>query len=197
MTDDNLNELKRNYDDLVIKKQKLLKLKQSIEKYEKKRKVRKYLELKKEFLSLNRSIANAPDDVLFEIAMTKSKTLDNLDNIYVYLGSYKASNEADIEHPSRDTRVFHGNNDEIDYKKYRNLEGACFDDVIVPSDKCDEFEDENIIIYPRTNLFGKYYYKIRNDFYKDALEDGIDKAKKKLLSREKTNYNRINKNKKK
>ena len=121
--------------------------------------------------------------------MTKSKTLDNLDNIYVYLGSYKASNEADIEHSLRDTRVFHGNNDEIDYKKYRNLEGACFDDVIVPSDKCDEFEDENIIIYPRTNLFGKYYCKVRNDFYKDALEDGIDKAKKKLLSREKTNYN--------
>ena len=89
--------------------------------------------------------------------MTKSKTLDNLDNIYVYLGSYKASNEADIEHSLRDTRVFHGNNDEIDYKKYRNLEGACFDDVIVPSDKGDEFEDENIIIYPRTNLFGKYF----------------------------------------
>ena len=30
MTDDNLNELKRNYDDLVAKKQKLLKLRQTI-----------------------------------------------------------------------------------------------------------------------------------------------------------------------
>lgn len=197
MTDDNLNELKRNYSDLVNKMQELLKLRETLKKYEEKHEVKEYLALKEKIFSLSNSIVNESDDTLLEIAMTKSKTLDNLDNIYVYLGSYKASNEADIEHPSRDTRVFHGNNDEIDYKKYRNLEGACFDDVIVPSDKCDEFEDENIIIYPRTNLFGKYYYKVRNDFYKDALEDGIDKAKKKLLSREKTNYNRINKNKKK
>ena len=43
MTDDNLNELKRNYDDLVAKKQKLLKLRQTIEKYERKKAVKKYI----------------------------------------------------------------------------------------------------------------------------------------------------------
>ena len=71
MTDEDLSELKINYDDLVAKKQKLLKLRQTIEKYERKKAVKKYLELKEEFLSLNRSIADTPDDVLFEIANLK------------------------------------------------------------------------------------------------------------------------------
>ena len=193
MIDDNLNELKRNYSDLVIKKQKLLKLKQAIEKYEKKRKVRKYLELKKEFLSLNHSIANAPDDILFEIAMEKSKITDSLDNIYVYLGAYKKSNRRDVIRSSRDMRVLsYDNIDEIDYKKYRKLEGNCLNDVIISSNKCEEFEEKNIIIYPRTILSGRDYYQIRNRYYKDAVENGIDKAKEKLLSREKTNYNSKN-----
>ena len=39
MTDEDLSELKRNYDDLVAKKQKLLKLRQTIEKYERKEKI--------------------------------------------------------------------------------------------------------------------------------------------------------------
>lgn len=194
MTEDYLNELKRNYSDLVNKKQKLLELKETIKKYEEKKEIKEYLALKEKLFDLDNSIVNDSDDTLLEIAMTKSKTPDNLDNIYVYLGSYKASNEMDIEHPSHDTRVFHGNNDEIDYKKYRNLEGDRFDDVIVPSDKCDEFEDENIIIYPCTILYGEYYYKVRNEYYKDAIENGIDVAKKKLLTKEKTNYNGINKN---
>ena len=37
MTDEDLSELKINYDDLVAKKQKLLKLRQTIEKYERKK----------------------------------------------------------------------------------------------------------------------------------------------------------------
>lgn len=189
MTDDNLNQLKRNYDDLVAKKQKLLKLRQTIEKYERKKAVKKYLELKEEFLSLNRSIADTPDDVLFEIAMGKSKVTGDSDNIYVFLGSYKKLNERDIVHSSRDIRIFDGETDNIDYKIYRNLEVDHLDKVIVPSDECEEFEEENIIIYPRTILTGGYYYQIRSRYYKDAIKNGIDKAREKLLSREKTNYN--------
>ena len=141
MTDEDLSELKINYDDLVAKKQKLLKLRQTIEKYERKKAVKKYLELKEEFLSLNRSIADTPDDVLFEIAMGKSKITGDSDNIYVFLGSYKKSNERDIVHSSRDIRIFDGETDNIDYKIYRNLEGDHLDKVIVPSDECEEFEE--------------------------------------------------------
>ena len=40
MTDEDLSELKINYDDLIAKKQKLLKLRQTIEKYEEKHEVK-------------------------------------------------------------------------------------------------------------------------------------------------------------
>lgn len=189
MTDDNLNELKRNYSDLVNKKQGLLELRETLKKYEEKHDVKEYLALKEKIFSLGNLIVNESDDTLLEIAMTKSKTLDNLDNIYVYLGSYKKSNERDIVHSSCDIRIFDGETDNIDYKIYRNLEGDHLDKVIVPSDECEEFEEENIIIYPRTILTGGYYYQIRSRYYKDAIKNGIDKAREKLLSREKTNYN--------
>ena len=194
MTEDYLNELKRNYSDLVNKKQELLELKETIKKYEEKKEIKEYLALKEKFFNLDTSIVDISNDDLFEIAIGKCRVDNNTGNIYVYLGSFKYSSEEDVVHPSRDTRVlFNCDIDEIDYKVYKNIEGNHLDEVVIPKDSCEKFEKENIIIYPNTILNGEYYYKLRKMYYKDAIENGIDVAKEKLLTKERSNYNRMNK----
>lgn len=112
---------------------------------------------------------------------------EETNGIYVYLGTYENNNEVDIVHGSNDFRVDY-NSSNADYRIYKNIESPYGE--IIPIRLCEEFEKNNIIIYPKTYFKEQEYYKIQKDFFVKAVKTNQETAKKMILKK----YNNSNKN---
>ena len=101
-------------------------------------------------------------------------------NIYVYTGTFKN----DIN-DSFGTRVNYDSENAL-YSKYSNIELQEYNfnsTMIIPISKREEFEKNNIVIFPKNYLLDKTFYDIQNDFFLDAMELGQEKAIEKLLKK--------------
>ena len=105
---------------------------------------------------------------------------EDTNEIYVYMGTYKYSDEIDIVHGSNDIRVSY---DAIDanYRLYRNIEKSSSEQVLIS--RCEEFEGKHTIINPRIAFSDAQFYKIQKDFFIRAVKINQESAKKMLLRR--------------
>ena len=135
--------------------------------------VREYLFLLSEYNKGRIKYINEKDNKIIDniyIKYLKQIDEDSSNKIYVYMGTYVKSN-------SSDRRVSRYSKD-ADYSIYRNLE--FINDLIISIDKCDEFEKDNIVLFPKTTFRELEYGDMQKSFYYEAIENGQESAKKKL-----------------
>ena len=186
MLNEDLEKLRKKYNELREKRLEVLKIGEAIEEYKQHPAVKKYLELIKLYEENTTGIMyefdKKTDEDLLYSAIT-SVRINETNNIYVYMGTYIKNHEYDIEHGSRDYRV-NKNDPKADYMIYRNLELMSYQDdyeISIPIKECKRFEDEHTVIYPnRTWLNDQYYLKLRDEFFATAIREGQDKALEKI-----------------
>lgn len=100
--------------------------------------------------------------------------------IYVYLGTYKYTDEIDIVHSAVDERKKY-NDPKANYRMYRDLEQ--YDTLILSIKDSSVFEKENIIIKPNSIFLEREYYKIQEEFFDEILKSNQKKAKKRILNK--------------
>ena len=114
-----------------------------------------------------------------------SVRINETNNIYVYMGTFKKNHECDIEHGANDYRV-NKNDPDADYRIYRNLEFMAYQDgyeIEIPIKECESFEQNHIVIYPQgTCLCDQYYLKLRDEFFDTAILDSQEKALEKIMT---------------
>jgi hypothetical protein len=188
MTNEDLEKIRNKYKELKDKRSEILKIAEDIKRYEQDPIVKKYMELIKLYKKNTTGCMNAfdkkTDDDLLNSALI-SVRINETNNIYVYMGTFKKRYEYDEEYCEDDYQV--KKNDLLaDYRTYRNLEFMSYQDdyeVKVPIEYCEEFEEEHIIIYPQgTCGYDQYYLKLRNEFFDTAILESQEKALEKILS---------------
>lgn len=97
-------------------------------------------------------------------------------HIYVYRGTYLLDHFCDIEHGP--TGIVVGRNDpSAQYRTYHDLEQ--YFEVDIPINKCDEFEQNNYILFVGISR----YYEIQKEFIVDAIKYNQDVAVKNILKK--------------
>lgn len=103
---------------------------------------------------------------------------DETNEIYVYMGTYKYSDEIDIVHGSSDIRVSY-DSPNASYRLYRNIEKSSSEQIRI--NNCEEFERTHTIINPRVIFYDKTFYEIQRDFFIRAVKVNQESAKKFVL----------------
>lgn len=182
MKEEILQLIKKEYYEIKEKKDNICNLMDKIAELEKNDIVREYLQLKEELQTIDyKNIMRYSDKNMIDLAYGKySHLIDKTNGIYVYLGTYSRGTCCDIEHGTSLFRV--GRNDSrANYREYGNLEK--YHPVMIPIDKCEEFERNNKIIYLKGYFLESHFYKIQSEFIKDAVEYGQEEACKRVLSK--------------
>lgn len=97
-------------------------------------------------------------------------------HIYVYCGTYKLDYCCDIEHGP--TGIAASKNDpSAQYRTYHDIEQ--YFAVDIPINKCNDFENNNHILYISSNK----YYQIRKEFIIDAINFNQDIAVSNILKK--------------
>ena len=104
---------------------------------------------------------------------------DETNGLYVYMGTYRYTDEIDIVHGSYDIRV------NADYRLYRNIEKTSSEQVLIRY--CNGFENANIIINPKVAFNEKMFYEIQKEFFIRAIKDSQESAKRMVWKSQKNN----------
>lgn len=187
MTEEELERIRKNYQEKLAKRAEILQLGQLIKQYEQDEKVQKYLELidlyrKNTTGHLTGYDKKTDSDLLY--STLSSVRINSTNNIYIYMGTYKKNIECDIVHGSNDYRV-NIRDPQADYRIYRNLELMSYQrncEIEVPIKDCLKFEQEHIVIYPKgTSLCDQFYLKLHDEFFNTAIKESQEKALEKVL----------------
>lgn len=100
--------------------------------------------------------------------------------IYIYLGTFRCSDNVDIVHSSYDIRVKY-NDKKADYRLYQDLEQTFAKRVNIKD--CDSFEKANTIINPTPYYKEKEYYNIQKEFFIKAIKNNQEDARKLVLKK--------------
>ncbi len=105
---------------------------------------------------------------------------DETNGIYVYLGTFRYSDEIDIVHSSCDIRVKYDDK-RADYRLYKNIEQVFAKKINI--NDCKSFERENIILNPNSYYKEKEYYNIQKEFFITAVKKGQEAARRRILKK--------------
>lgn len=183
MKNSELESIRSEYKDLLNLRAQIIDKLKKIEDLEKNPFVKEYLKLREELESDNdhkyTHMERLNDFDMLKLCYNKVNITET-NNIYVYTGTFKN----DIN-DSLDTRVNYDSENAL-YSKYSNIELQEYNfnsTMIIPISKREEFEKNNIVIFPKNYLLDKTFYDIQNDFFLDAMELGQEKAIEKLLKK--------------
>lgn len=188
MENKNLKNIRKKYKEFVKLRQNYQELLKKKKELEEEPKVQEYLNLLDEFVdSWNRSyilgsnVQESSDEQLIQKAVD-TETIVNSNKIFVCMGTYKRSDEVDIIHGASDYRV--NKNDPLaDYRIYSDIEkNSLHAKIEVPISKCEEFEKNNVVLYPNKCVSSEYYNNVRNIFFETAIKQGQKKAIEKVMS---------------
>lgn len=115
-----------------------------------------------------------------DIAVRNTKITPD-EEIYVYIGTYKYTDEVDIVHTPHDIPVSRTNPD-ANYVLYQNLEVRdVYKDVRIPYSKADEFEATHKIIIPQNVVSRKiYFHDLQSEYFETMIFDSPERAKEKV-----------------
>ena len=185
MTNGELKDIKRNYEELITAKTETDLLNEAIELYEQHPVVIKYLNLKRKLESITKShskVEELCDDELLEYVINNIG-ISNTNNIYVYMGTYQQNDNITKENPCDFIVSYDDPN--ADYRLYINIESPDDERKIICTLQTD-FEEQNIVLYPPQGINSStYFYEIRSMYFKTAINEGQEKAieKTKVLSK--------------
>ncbi len=178
-----LNELKEKVNQLQKARDKVLEIQAEIKKLEETEEIKRYLSLldllEEKTTGKNTGIEKYTNKMIINIAIRDTKITPD-DEIYVYLGTYKYSNEVDIIHGANDIPVSRKNHD-ANYVLYKNLEAKNYETVQVPYEKADEFESTHkIIILKNVASRQRYFYDLQSEYFETMIFESPLKAKEKV-----------------
>ncbi len=197
MTEQNVIDLKEQVDKWKQGKEKLNNLK-----YEKEQLIRQKLLLEKdpkiqEYLKILASIEQKDIDLEeYDNDLRWNWNEESIINyyahstesnhIYVCIGGYP---EKEINpritgwKKINDNRVLTLNDNHVKYRIYSDIETPNFQDIVMEESKWEEFEKNNIVLFPsKDNNASDFYDKIRLLFLKTCLQESQDEAIQKILS---------------
>lgn len=188
MKNSELESIRSEYKDLLNLRTQIIDKLKKIEDLEKNPFVKEYLKLREE-LESDKNHKYTHMERLNDFDMLKlcynRVNITETNNIYVYAGTFEKSNECDIIHGNDEVRVDYNNRNAL-YSKYSNIELQEYNfnsTMIIPVSKREEFETNNIVIFPKNYLLDKTFYDIQNKFFLDAIELGQEKAIEKLIKK--------------
>lgn len=118
---------------------------------------------------INRNIVNT-------LLIKNRKVFEETNEIYFYCSSYHYERSFD------EMLKVRRNNFMEDYRRYIDIEN--FECINVPIDYCEEFEEEhNVVVLQDCNYGYEDFSNARVDFVIDAINNGQEKARSKLLKR--------------
>ncbi len=183
MKNSELESIRSEYKDLLNLRTQIIDKLKKIEDLEKNPFVKEYLKLREE-LESDKDHKYTHMERLNDFDMLKlcynRVNITETNNIYVYTGTFKN----DIN-DSLGTRVNYDSENAL-YSKYSNIELQEYNfnsTMIIPVSKREEFEKNNIVIFPKNYLLDKTFYDIQNKFFLDAMELGQEKAIEKLIKK--------------
>lgn len=190
MTNEEREEIKAKYENLLKIKKEILKQKDEIKELEQNPIVRRYLELKERIESDQvddyYKIVHLSNEMILEKVM-ESVSTTNTNNIYVYLATYQINREKkSADDPVEPVDYIVSLEDpEADYIEYMSIELDEYPIKNIQSvapDNRKEFEQNNIVLYPPDGVNNaKYYSEIRMMYFNTAIKYGCDKAVEKVL----------------
>ena len=178
-----LNELKEKVNQLIKERNMVLEIQDEIKKLEETEEIKRYLNLlyllKEKTTGKNTGIEKYTDKKIIDIVVSNTKITPD-DEIYIYLGTYKYSDEIDIVHGSIDVPVSRASHD-ANYVLYQNLEAKNHETIQVPYAKADEFESTHKVIIPQ-NVASRqrYFYDLQSEYFKTMIFESPEKAKEKV-----------------
>lgn len=164
---------KKRLENMMIRKQEL----------EQDLKVQEYLKLNQliKESGCEQKIQEKDDKIIESIFYKYQNQIKETNNIYIYLGTFKLSDEYDIVHGPSDERVNYDDS-KAQYRIYINLENGMEKEIKI--DKCEQFERENKIIFPNTSISNRrFYYELQKEFINDIIIDGQDRAVERILKK--------------
>lgn len=186
MKKEQIENLKYIYENLKDYKKQIEALQNEYKDLETNEYVKRYLEIE-QLLNQTRhylysKIENANEDELIRRSIRFAKPT-NTTNIYYHYGTYKFANEVDIVHRPHDIRVDR-NDKNAAYSLYISIEDDDDEKRVRIIDR-EDFEKENTIIFkdPMYSSNELYYRKLRNEYFKEVIENDEQSAKNKILKR--------------
>ncbi|MCM1370707.1 MAG: hypothetical protein NC181_02295 [Clostridium sp.] len=128
--------------------------------------------------SNNQTLNN--QEILYRTFLKHKYLISESNNIYVYLGTYKYSYEADVEHGPRDYKVSR-NYKNADYSKYMDLETEDLIEIFI--NEREQFETSHKVIFPKNLFEQKEFYEMQKTYIEDCVKDGQTLAVEKILKR--------------
>lgn len=145
--------------------------------------VKEYLELKEELdESFDKELVDKTDSQILRSSYASNvKQEDSTNNIYMYMGTYRRSNEIDVVHGANDYRIEY-DSPKADYRLYKNLEYE-YDYEMIPISQCCEFEKTHNFIHAKGYMREAKFYKIQEEFIELAVKYGQEEACKRILKK--------------
>lgn len=188
MKNEELENLRKKYFNLVKLRNDVLKAREEIENLENNPLIKEYLRLVN-FCKQNENISKKSDYELLNDFLDNFILFNNFtdtNNIYMYMGSYETEEAA-----LKASGIQRSDCSTANYRTYLSLEssiGYCNDVVIVPANKVPDFEKNHEVIYigelysPKKYL--EHFKTIRKSFMKDCMLglESQEESKGKILS---------------
>lgn len=185
MKKEELELLREAYKSLIRQKEEIIELERKIKLFEKLPDVKEYIKAINLYneKTYKKNNMEKKDNSYFINRVINTHKITPTNDIYVYIGTYKYSDEIDIVHCSNDILVDRNNN-KADYCVYYNLEVSSHSlnsSVEIPYTKADEFEKNHNVIFQNNILKGKkYFYDLQNEYFETAILESEEKALEKI-----------------
>ena len=186
MHNEEIEKIKKEYEHLKMVRKEIIDLEKQIKECEQNPIVRHYFELK-EMLESDKSYeyyqtVNFNADQLLLYVINNNK-ITNTNNIYVYMGTYRMNWDRNGE--CFEDFVVSFDDINADYSEYFNIELGVSDynkKKLVSPIRREEFEKNNIVLYPPNGVDKyDYYNSVKIMYFDTAIKCGCDKALEKVL----------------
>ncbi len=181
MKEETLNEIRRELQELKRKNEEINSKSRRLQELEEAENVKEYLRLRGiKRLRIKGYLETDEKELIPKVYYHYLNSISVLDTykIYVYLGTYKSSQESDVEHGPNDIRTSYEDS-KAEYRIFQDIE--LNSQIVLPISKCKEFESSNKIIY----LFGyrlwSRYYEIQKEFFTTSVKSSQKEACKLIL----------------
>ena len=175
MKEELLEKIRKEYEERKQKQTEIKEKLQELSKLKLDKNVQRYLNLQQEICGmLDISIVNQTDKQLIDSVYNQYLyQMEETNQIFVYLGTYRHSVERDIEHGSNDYLV-DKNDVNADYRMYQDIELKY--PVCIPIKLCEEFECTHQVIFAKGYLKERIFYHLQSEFFHNAIKYGQEQA---------------------
>lgn len=182
MKEEMIKDIKVYIDERLKKQNEIKDLLMELEALKENPYVMRYIELYEKVGDNDDCYNESENNIINDAYYLYSGKNDKTNKIYFYLGTYKYSNECDINHESGTVLTF-SYDPEAKFRKYRDLENDQIE-LEIPMKEAEEFEAKNKIIYCKYPFLSDMeYYDLSKKFFCDIIINGQENAVKKLLKK--------------